>query len=71
MRGINYLAGFGTVFISIGIICFKTLLQKDVVKGHLQNPKIISKANKVIIFISGILSIVFGLILILRALKIV
>ncbi len=71
MRGINYLAGFGTVFIFIGIICFKTLLQKDAVKGHLQKPKIISKTNKVIIFISGILSFVFGLILILRALKIV
>lgn len=69
MRGINFLAGLGTVFIFIGIFCFKTLIRKDVVKGYTQKPKVISKTNKVIIFISGIVSAVLGLLLIIKSFK--
>jgi len=71
MRGINYLAGFGTVLIFIGIYCFRALNRKDVVKGYIQNPKVISKTNKVIILISGIVSFVLGLILIIKSLKLI
>ena len=71
MRGINFLAGFGTVLIFIGIFFFKALIRKDVIKGYIQNPKVISKTNKIIIFISGIVSVVFGLILIMKSLKII
>ncbi len=71
MRGINYLAGFGTVLIFIGLYCFRALIRKDVVKGYIQNPKVISKTNKVIILISGIVSFVLGLILIIKSLKLI
>jgi len=71
MRGINYLAGFGTMLIFIGIYCFRALIRKDIVKGYIQNPKNISKTNKVIILISGIFSFVLGLILIIKSLKLI
>lgn len=59
----------GTVFIFIGIFCFKALIQKNTIKGYIQNPKVISKTNKVIIFISGIISAALGVLLIVKSLK--
>ncbi len=66
MRGVNYLAGIGTVFVFIGIFCFKAIFHKSKVKGYTQ-PKEISKTNKIILFISGLVSVATGLLLIIKA----
>ncbi len=71
MRGINYLAGLGTVLVFIGIFCFRTLFRKENIKGYAQSPKEVSRTNKIIIFISGIITVALGLLLILKSMKIV
>ena len=63
MRGINYQAGLGTIFIAIGFFCFKALLQKHV-STHSDKPKL---STKIILLISGIASTALGILLIIKA----
>ncbi len=59
MRGTNKLAGLGTLLIFIGIFCFKALFQKTVSKT----------STKIILAVSGILSIVGGVFVMIKAIK--
>ncbi len=65
MRGINYLAGLGTVFLFIGFYCFKAAFQKSS-SPHGSSPK---RSNKVILITGAILSISLGIYLILKAVR--
>jgi drug/metabolite transporter (DMT)-like permease len=58
MRGINYLAGFGTVFIFIGIFCYKAAFQKRSSKES--DPIPVRKQEKMLLLLAGSLSILFG-----------
>lgn len=63
MKGTNYLAAFGTVFLFIGFYCFKAAFQKDTSR-HGSPP---GAYGKVILIIAGILSISLGICLIVKA----
>lgn len=63
MRGVNYLAGFGTVILFIGYYCFKAAFQKKS-SMHSASTKISTKA---VLIISGILSIALGIFLLVEA----
>lgn len=67
MKGINYLAGFGTILIAIGFYCFKAVIQKPL-STHSGKPK---KSTKTLLIISGIASMIMGILLIIKAVGIV
>lgn len=71
MRGINFLAGLGTIFIFIGIFCFKALFPKKIYRegNERVNNKPVKKSGKVFLIIFGCLSVALGLFLILKAFK--
>ena len=71
MRGINYLAGLGTIFIFIGIFCFKALVYKKTFKEETEISTPLKKSRKVLLTFAGIVCVAFGLSLILRALKLI
>jgi len=58
MRGINYLAGFGTIFIFIGIFCYKAAFQKR--SSRENDPIPVRKQEKMILILAGSLSMLFG-----------
>ncbi|HMS65116.1 MAG TPA: hypothetical protein PKD83_07670 [Ignavibacteria bacterium] len=73
MRGINYLAGLGTIFIFIGIFCFKALFPKQMLRENKERVDYttVSVKGKVLLILFGIISIIIGTLLILRALKVI
>jgi formate hydrogenlyase subunit 3/multisubunit Na+/H+ antiporter MnhD subunit len=71
MRGINFLAGLGTIFIFIGIFCFKALVYKKTFKEETEISTPVKKSRKVLLILIGIVCVAFGLSLILRALKLI
>ena len=71
MRGINYLAGLGTIFIFIGIFCFKALFYKKTFKEETEISTPIKNSRKVLLILAGILCVALGVSMILRALKLI
>lgn len=71
MRGINYLAGLGTIFIFIGIFCFKALYYKKTFKEETEISTPVKKSRKILLILAGIVCVALGLSLILRALKLI
>ena len=71
MRGINYLAGLGTIFIFIGIYCFKALVYKKVFREEIEISTPLKKSTKLLLVVAGIVCVAIGLSLILRALKLI
>lgn len=71
MRGINFLAGLGTIFIFIGIFCFKALFPKKLYREdkEIVNNTNVKKSGKVLLILFGCFSVVLGLFLILKAFK--
>jgi len=68
MRGINFWAGLGTILIFIGIYCFKALSAKKVFREEILVPQ--QKPNRTLLVIAGLLAILLGCLLIIKALKI-
>jgi len=70
MIGINYTAGFGVLLIFAGYYCFKAVLSKNtfVDKEGEVIRKNISAKNKAVLIISGIISVITGLLLMIKAL---
>ncbi len=70
MKGINYLAGLGTVLIFMGIYCFKAMSTKDIISkdGEVYKEPV-NKSRKLYLFLSGMLGIISGVLLILKSLK--
>ena len=71
MRGINFLAGLGTIFIFIGIYCFKALVYKKVFREETEVSTPLKKSHKVLLIVVGIVCVAIGVSLILRALKLI
>ena len=71
MRGINFLAGLGTIFIFIGIFCFKALVYKKTIREETEISTPAKNSRKVLIIVVGIVCVVIGLSLILRSLKLI
>ena len=71
MRGINYLAGLGTIFIVIGIVCFKALVYKKTVREETEISTPLKKSHKVLLIVVGIVCVAIGVLLILRSLKLI
>ena len=71
MRGINYLAGLGTVFIFIGIYCFKALVYKKTFREETEISTPLKKTRKVLLILIGIVCVAIGLSLILKSLKLI
>jgi uncharacterized membrane protein HdeD (DUF308 family) len=70
MIGINYTASFGVLLIFAGYYCFKAVLSKNtfVDKEGEVIRKNISAKNKAVLIISGIISVITGLLLMIKAL---
>jgi len=71
MRGINFLAALGTIFIFIGIFCFKALFYQKTFKEETEVSAPVKNSQKVLLILGGIVCIALGLSLILRALKLI
>jgi len=71
MRGINFLAGLGTILIFIGIFCFKALFYKKTFKEETEVSTPLKKHQKVLLIVVGGVCVVLGLSLILKALKLI
>jgi hypothetical protein len=73
MRGINFLAGLGTIFIFIGIYCFKALFQKKMPREEMEkvNYTPIKNSEKALLIFLGCVCVVLGLGLILKSLKVI
>ena len=72
MRGINFLAGLGTIFIFIGIFCFKaSLVYKKVYREETVISTPLKKSQKVLLIVVGIVCVAIGLSLILKSLKLI
>jgi hypothetical protein len=65
MREIKFFAGLGTVFVFIGIFCFKAAFQKQAPNPHTT----IKKTNKGLLVFFGTLSILIGIASIVIAVK--
>jgi formate hydrogenlyase subunit 3/multisubunit Na+/H+ antiporter MnhD subunit len=71
MRGINFLAGLGTIFIFIGIFFFKALFYKKAFKEQTEIYTPVKKSRKVPVILIGIVCVALGLALILKAMKVI
>ena len=71
MRGINFLAGLGTIFIFIGIFCFKALFEKKTLKEETVVSTPLKKNQKVLLILVGGVCVVLGVSLILKSLKLI
>jgi hypothetical protein len=71
MRGINFFAGLGTIFIFIGIFCFKSLVYKKTFREETEISTPVKKSQKVLLIVVGIVCVAIGLSLILRSLKLI
>ena len=65
MRDLKFLAGLGTVFIFIGIFCFKAALQKETISSH----AVPRKPRKGLLIFSGIISSAIGIVFLLLAIR--
>jgi len=71
MREMKFLAGLGTIFIFIGIFCFKALYYKKTFKEETEISTPIKNPQKILLVLVGIVFVVLGLSLISRALKLI
>jgi formate hydrogenlyase subunit 3/multisubunit Na+/H+ antiporter MnhD subunit len=72
MRGINYMAAFGTILIFISIYSFKATFYKRVYKEETSRPGAgVKNSNKVLLVMLSIICMAVGIFLILRALKVI
>jgi len=71
MRGINYLAGLGTIFIFIGIYCFKALVYKKTFREETEISTPVKKSRKALLIVVGIICVAIGVLLILRSGKLI
>ena len=71
MREIKFLAGLGTIFIFIGIFCFKALFYKKTFKEETEISTPIKNPQKVLLILVGIVCIALGISLISRALELI
>ena len=71
MRGINYLAGLGTLFIFLGIICFKATIYKKIYKEETEVSTPLKKSQKALLILGGTICVAIGVSLILKALKLI
>ena len=67
----KFLAGLGTIFIFIGLFCFKALFYKKTFKEETVISPPIKNSQKVLLVLVGIVCIALGFSLILRALKLI
>ncbi len=65
MKGTNYLAGFGTVFLFLGFYCIKACFQKN----NSTHSSEMKRSTKGLLLIGGILSIALGIFLIAKAIS--
>jgi len=63
MKGTNYLAAFGTVFLFIGFYCIKASFQKK----NSTHSNEMKPSTKGLLIVGGILSIALGIFLIAKA----
>ncbi len=71
MRGINYLAGLGTVFIFVGIFCIKALFPKVIFRENNEHVTTTPMKNyqKAMLLLMGVLCITGGCLLIVKSIK--
>ena len=71
MRGINFLAGVGTVLVFIGIYCFKALVYKKTFREETEISTPVRKSRKALLIVIGTVCVAIGLFLILKSLKLI
>ncbi len=71
MRGINYLAALGTIFIFGGVYCFKALFPKKVYKEETVVSKPLQNPHKLLLILSGTVLIALGVCLVLKGSKLI
>jgi hypothetical protein len=73
MRNAKFLAGLATIFVFIGIYCFKALLQKNENKVETHQPVMapLKSANKIMLIVFGTLSILLGVFLFIQCVKLI
>jgi cytochrome c biogenesis protein CcdA len=71
MRGINYLAGFGTVFIFVGIFCIKAIFPKEIIRENNEYVTTTRMKNyqKAMLLLMGVLCIAGGCLLLVKSIK--
>lgn len=69
VKGINYIAGLGTVFVFIGIFCFRATFLNVKSKEGYDVP--VKNSTKVMLLLSGVICFALGILLILKSLKII
>jgi hypothetical protein len=69
MRGINFLAGLGTVLIFAAVFCFKAAFDKTTFKESMKktNNATVKNYQKPLLLVFGSLCLVLGVLLMLRA----
>ena len=65
MRKLKFLAGIGTVFIFIGVFCFKAAFQKIIVSNHSTT----KKPKKALLIVLGTISILAGVLFLVFAIR--
>jgi glucan phosphoethanolaminetransferase (alkaline phosphatase superfamily) len=71
MRGINYLAGLGTILLFIGVYSFKAAFYKRTFKEETEKADVpVKNYGKVLLIFFSIICLVLGLLLISKSLKI-
>jgi len=68
VKGISYIAAFGTVFIFIGIFCVKAAFHKRIYKEEAQGIPA-KQSSKALLISAGVICFAVGLFLILSSLK--
>ena len=70
MRGINYIAGLGTILLFISAYSFKAAFNKRAFKEEKENVPV-KNSSKVFLIFFSIICLVLGLFLISKSLKII
>jgi hypothetical protein len=73
MRGINFLAGLGTIFIFAGVFCCKAAFGKKTFKENTMMVKDApgKKYDKVLLLFFGSLCLILGVLLIVKSLHLI
>jgi len=73
MRGINYMAALGTIFLFISVYSFKAAFYKKTFKEEMKEAKYVPTRNygKPFLLFFSVICFILGLLLILRSLKII
>jgi len=73
MRGINYMAGLGTLFLFISVYSFKAAFYKKTFKEEMKETKYVPTKNygKIFLLFFSVICFALGVVLILKALKLI